>query len=174
MNDNATPKVAPVASPGLDRWINWLLVGIFAVMVVSVILALVTYPKVVDVDAGVEAQAKSDEVSGCRSQSAARVTDARTTFDIARSKRDTEATHLDDLIAQGLEAVAAGDEDRLMSVRGRIAAARERLATAEQVVVDSTTALEAENARHTKAVELSTEDPGAFRALCRNDFRPGG
>ena len=160
------PIVEAPGAPRIDRAISWLNAGIFAVTFAVLILAALTYPRVVGVDSGVEAQLEANEIAGCRSQSSARVTDARTAFDVARATRDTEATHLSLLIAEGLVAAVTDDEPTLIRVLGEIGPARERVATAEQRVVKATEHLNDTNTRHKERVQLSIDDPDGFRDLC--------
>lgn len=111
----------------------------------------------------------SSDLQACRSEANSRVTDARTAFDIARSKRDTAATELNLLTNAGLQAAVSGDDAALVKVTVALPAARAEVHKKEQVVVDATDHLLDVSADYVAAVRMSRENPDRFLAECTKE-----
>lgn len=140
------------------------------VTAVLLVLAVLYWPRITTTTIDLS---RSTQIQGCRSQSNAMVTAARTEFDVARAMRDTEATRLSLLIAEGLVDIAIGDTDHLRELIPAIEDARRAVATAEDEVVEATAVLRSEQDRHADATQLSITDLDAYLRACR-DFAPNG
>lgn len=155
-------------SRAIDRRINAILVGIALVVLVTLGLAAIYFPQFASKTNDLST---STRIQGCRTQSNAMVTAARTEFDVARAQRDTAATHLNLLIANGLVDVAKNDDDALAALLPEIIAATDEVDGAEEAVVAATAVLRDENARHQRSTQLSIENPEKYLRDCQA-FKP--
>lgn len=157
-------------SQSIDRRINGILVGIALVVLVTLALAAIYFPQFAS---RTNDLSQSTRIQGCRSQSNAQVTNARTEFDVARANRDTAATRLNLLIAEGLVDVARSDEVALAELLPNIESARTAVSNAEGDVVSATRALRAAQEEHQIRTDQSISNPRQYLIDCRN-FAPNG
>lgn len=153
-----------LAHPGVTTAIAW---ATAIVTVAFLILGILYWPRIAD---GQNTQLQTQQVLGCRSASNSVVTAARTDFDVARAARDTEATHLNLLIAEALESVALRD-GTLPKVVAQIREQRELVRRAEVGVVDATSLLRAAQDEHERLTLLSLEHPDDFLSQCETFAR---
>lgn len=146
-----------------DRRITWVLV----LSAVVVVLVGIGTPAVISTSNTTQKVIEAADLQGCRSQANTKVTEARTEFDVARSERDTAATHLTVLTNEGLVAAVTGDDVTFERVLADVVDARAAVVRAEQVVVAATGHLRDVSASYAAAVVQSREDPGAFLAECK-------
>lgn len=154
-----------LSHPGVTTAIGWATAVVTAGILV---LAVLYWPRIID---GQSSQLTASQVQGCRSSSNSLVTAARTDFDVARATRDTEATHLNLLIAQALVDVGERDRAGLEAQLAAITDAQEQVRKAEVVVIDATRALRRAQDEHERRTLLSLEDPTAYLAECEHFAR---
>lgn len=153
-----------LAHPGVTTAIAW---ATAFVTIAFLVLGVLYWPRIAE---GQTTQLETQQVQGCRSASNSLVTAARTDFDVARAARDTEATHLNLLIAQALESVAVRD-GTLPTVVAQIREQRELVRRAEVVVVDATRDLREAQVEHERRTLLSLEHPSDFLSECHTFAR---
>lgn len=163
----------------MAEWRGWLakpdvtdllLIVTTILTVVLLVLGALYWPRITTTTTELS---ESSRIQGCRSQSGAMVTEARTEFDVARATRDTASTYLLALIAEALSDVASGDREHLLALVDEVEASRQETIDAEDAVVAATAELRAQQDRHAEAIRLSITDPSAFLAACR-DFSVNG
>lgn len=142
------------------------LLGILTMVLTAIVLILaVLY--------GPDLLSRTDEIrrtadlAACRSQAASAVTEARTEFDVARSERDTVATHLTVLTNEGLASAVTGDDEGFAAVLGKVPHVRQELLDAEARVIQTTRDLRDASARYTEQLITSRTNPAGFLAACR-------
>lgn len=122
-----------------DRIIRWVLVVSAVLAAVTLLVAAISLPILIDASGDIKAQRRSDEIAACRSVLNARV-------GVAKSE-------LDAITSEGLEAVALGDDARLLEL-APLSAERRLILSAAAEDYDRGTA-------------LAESDPDAFLAACR-------
>lgn len=133
--------------------------------IVVVLIALGT-PAVISTSNTTDEVRRNGDITGCRSELNAGVTEARTEFDVARSERDTATTELNLLTNAGLQAAVTDDDDGLAEIASQLTAARAEVTAAEAVVVAATAHLREVSADFADAISLSRDDPAAFLEMC--------
>lgn len=122
-----------------DRVIRWVLIVSATLAGLSLFVAVVSLPVLLDASGGIKAQRRSDEIAACLSALNAQAVVAKSNLDV--------------IYSEGLEAVAIGDNARLHEL-APISAER-RL-----VLVDAAEAYDEGSA-------LAESDPEAFLEACR-------
>lgn len=122
-----------------DRVIRWVLIVSATLAGLSLLVAVVSLPVLLDASGGIKAQRRSDEIAACLSALNAQAVVAKSNLDV--------------IYSEGLEAVAIGDNARLHEL-APISAER-RL-----VLVDAAEAYDEGSA-------LAESDPEAFLEACR-------
>lgn len=151
--------------PKSDRRITILLI----LSGVVIALMIVGTPFVISTSNTAHEVRDASDLQACRSEASSKVTDARTAFDIARSKRDTAATELSLLTNAGLQAAVTKDTAGLAKVTASLPPARDAVEKAEGVVVGATSHLLNVSKDYVDAVRLSRENPDAFLQACTKE-----
>lgn len=133
---------------------------------VVVLLVGLGTPAVISTSNTTQKVVDGTNLNACRAQANAKVTDARTGFDVARSQRDTLATHLTGDLVEGLVAAVTDDDARLEQIVVEIPKVRADVDAAEQRVVEATKHLRDVADDYAAAVVQSREDPAAFLDEC--------
>lgn len=136
--------------------------------VVAVLVILGT-PAVINASSTVDEVVRGNQFDSCRSTAAAKVTDKRTEFDIARSDRDSVRADADTLLLALSRAALFGEEDRLADLSAQIDETDARLQEAQDRVDEADSALLDANDAYQAAIALSRQDPERFLANCRKD-----
>lgn len=149
--------------PPTDRRITIVL----ALSAILVVLVGIGTPAVITTSNTTQQVVRSAELNACRSQAAAKVTEARTEFDVARADRDTVASHLTAATNEGLAAAVTGDDTTFASILEEVPVIRAELIAAEEQVVATTRALRAASDLYRVQVIQSREDPDVFLRQCK-------
>lgn len=128
-----------------DRVAKWL-------PLVGVVLSLIIIPAALNASSGIDAQRRSDRITGCRAEANSEVTDANT-----EARRAELANEV--LTNRFIEIVATRATDAIGEVLAQLPASRARL-TAADAALDKT------NQNYQRAVRLSQSDPDEFLAQC--------
>lgn len=122
-----------------DRVIRWVLIVSAALAALTLLVAAISLPVLLDASGGIKAQRRSDEIAACRSVLNAQVV-------VAKSE-------LDAITSEGLEAVAIGDDERLRELAPLSAERRLILVAAAE--------------DYDKGTALAESNPEAFLEACR-------
>ena len=122
-----------------DRVIRWVLIVSAALAALTLLVAAISLPVLLDASGGIKAQRRSDEIAACRPVLNAQVL-------VAKSE-------LDAITSEGIEAVALGDDARLLELAPLSAERRLILSAAAEDYAQGTV--------------LAEKDPDAFLAACR-------
>lgn len=122
-----------------DRIIRWVLVVSAVLAAVTLLVAAISLPILIDASGGIKAQQRSDEIAACLSVLNAQVV-------VAKSNLDT-------ITSEGLEAVALGDDARLLELAPLSAERRLILSAAAE--------------DYDQGTVLAEKDPDAFLRSCR-------
>ena len=121
-----------------DRVITWIIIASAIICCLTLATAAAALPILIDARGSIQAQQRSDEISACRSE--------------VRSDLDLATAAVEDLIFDGLTAVALADEAAVRAVAER----------APDTRIERDLAVLAVG----RAADLSARDPAAFLEWC--------
>lgn len=119
--------------------VNWIAVASAVLAAVTLLVAAISLPILIDASGGIKAQQRSDEIAACLSVLNAQVLAAK--------------SNLDAITSEGLEAVALGDDARLLELAPLSAERRLILSAAAE--------------DYDQGTVLAEKDPDAFLRSCR-------
>ncbi len=131
-----------------DRALRWLLVGVAVVTVTTLAVGFITAPYIISGANNSDQVVKGNDLNACRSQMGAKVTDARTNVDEARTAYE---------VALGVVAQSLASK---VDLTGSLA----QLAGAGDDIDAKTADLRKANDDYKAALALSVESPDAFLA----------
>lgn len=141
-----------MTSGRMDRRLFWLLILSVLTLAGAALVTIIAVPKILNTDSSTDAIRHGNDLTSCRAQFSAAVTEAQTVLFVDKSR-------LDVLTNQGLRAAIQHDDAALQQVI-------EQSPQLEQAVVDDGVMVQQRTQEYRAAVQQAKDDPDGFVRQC--------